>query len=148
MTSRSSAVLVALQLGLIAVIVLGTRWPASPRAWPLAIFLLAMSVVLFAWTLGHNRLGNFSVVPEVRRGARLVTSGPYRWVRHPMYISVLLGAAAFVAADPRIWRILAWVALVAVLIAKATREESNLRAAFPEYAEYASRTKRFIPFIL
>jgi protein-S-isoprenylcysteine O-methyltransferase Ste14 len=148
MKRRSSALLVALQLGLIAVIVLGTGWPVSPRAWPLAIFLLAMSVVLGVWTLGHNRLGNFSVFPEVRRSARLITSGPYRWIRHPMYLAVLLGAAAFVAADPRAWRMTAWLALAAVLIAKATREESYLMSAFPEYADYASRTRRFIPFVL
>ena len=94
MRHRSSAVLVALQLGLIAVIVLGTGWPVSPRAWPPAIFLLAMSIVLFAWTIGHNRLGNFSVLPEPRRSARLVTSGPYRWIRHPMYVAVLLGGTS------------------------------------------------------
>jgi protein-S-isoprenylcysteine O-methyltransferase Ste14 len=148
MMRRSSAVLVALQLGLIAVIVLGTGWPVSPRAWPPAIFLLAMSLVLIAWTLGHNRPGNFSVFPEPRRSARLVTSGPYRWIRHPMYVAVLLGAAAFTAADPRAWRVAAWLALTAVLFVKATREEGHLLSIFPEYADYAARTKRFIPFVL
>jgi protein-S-isoprenylcysteine O-methyltransferase Ste14 len=148
MMRRSSAVLVALQLGLIAVIVFGTGWPVSPRAWPLAIFLLAMSVVLFTWTLGHNHPGNFSVFPEVRRSAQLVTSGPYRWVRHPMYTAVLLGAAAFVAVDASVWRIGAWFALVAVLLAKAAREEDYLREFFPEYAAYSAHTRRFIPFVL
>lgn len=147
MIRPASAVLVVLQLGLIAVIVFGTGWPVSPRAWPMAIFLLAMSVVLFAWTLGHNRLGNFSVFPEVRHNARLVTGGPYRRIRHPMYAAVMLGTAAFVAADARAWRVAAWAALVAVLTAKAMREERNLRSAFPEYADYASRTRRFIPFL-
>jgi protein-S-isoprenylcysteine O-methyltransferase Ste14 len=144
---RTSALLVALQLGLIAIIVLGTRGPVSPRAWPPAIFMLAMSVVLFAWTIGHNRLGNFSVFPEIKRNARLVTSGPYQWIRHPMYAAILLGAGAFVAADPQIWRIGAWIALGAVLIVKAMREEEFLRAVFPEYAQYASRTRRFVPFV-
>lgn len=143
----ASAWLVALQLGLIAIIVLGTGQPASPRAWPPAIFLLAISVVLFIWTIGHNRLGNFSVFPELRRGARLITSGPYRWIRHPMYTAVLFGTAAFVAADARAWRIAAWIALAVVLTVKAAREEGNLRAAFPEYAEYCARTRRFIPFL-
>jgi protein-S-isoprenylcysteine O-methyltransferase Ste14 len=144
---RVSALLVALQLGLIALILFGTRWSVSPRAWPPAIFLFCMGLVLGAWTIGHNRLGNFSVLPEVRRGARLITSGPYRWIRHPMYAAVLLGAAAFVAADPRAWRVAAWIALLAVLVAKALREERNLRAAFPEYAEYCRRTRRFVPFV-
>jgi protein-S-isoprenylcysteine O-methyltransferase Ste14 len=143
----TSAWLVAFQLALIAVIVFGTQLPASPRSWSIAIFLLAMSVVLLAWTLGHNRFGNFSVFPEVRHDARLVTSGPYRWVRHPMYTAILLGAAAFVAVDSRFWRVAGWVALLAVLIAKAAREESYLRAKFPDYTQYASRTRRFVPFV-
>lgn len=142
-----SALLVALQLGLIAAILFGTDWSVSPRAWPLAIFLFCMSVVLGVWTIGHNRLGNFSVFPEIRRGARLVTSGPYQWIRHPMYSAVLLGAAAFVAVDPRAWRVAAWVALLTVLVLKAMREEDHLRAAFPEYAGYCTRTRRFIPFV-
>lgn len=143
----ASAWLVALQLGLIAIIVLGTGRPVSPRAWPPAIFLLAISVVLFIWTLGHNRLGNFSVFPEPRRGARLITSGPYRWIRHPMYTAVLLGTAAFIAADTQAWRIAAWIALAVVLTVKAAREEGNLRAVFPEYADYCARTRRFIPLV-
>ena len=142
-----SNVLVALQLGLIAVLVLFTRPPLTPRAWPLTLFLLATALVLGVWTLGFNRWGNFNVRPELRTGARLVTGGPYRWIRHPMYVSVLLGAAALVVADPRLWRVLLLAALLGVLVLKAAREEVYLRAAFPQYADYASRTWRFVPFV-
>lgn len=142
-----SNVLVALQLGLIAVLVLFTRAPVTPRAWPPTLFLLATALVLGVWTLGFNRWGNFNVRPELRTGARLVTGGPYRWIRHPMYVSVLLGAAALVVADPRLWRVLLLAALLAVLVLKAAREEVYLRAAFPQYADYASRTWRFVPFV-
>lgn len=142
-----SSVLVALQLGLIAVLVVLTRTPVTPRAWPLTLFLLATALVLGVWTLGFNRWGNFNIRPELRAGARLVTGGPYRWIRHPMYVSVLLGTAALVVADPRAWRIALFVALVAVLVLKAAREEVYLRGAFPQYADYASRTWRFVPFV-
>jgi protein-S-isoprenylcysteine O-methyltransferase Ste14 len=142
-----STVLVALQLGLIAVLIAATRWPVPARAWPFTLFLLAVAVVLGLWTLGYNRLGNFNIRPEIRPGARLVTGGPYRWIRHPMYVSVLLGTGAFVYADPRPWRVILLVALLAVLIAKAAREEEYLRAAFPQYAAYAARTWRLMPFV-
>ena len=142
-----SAILVALQFGLIAALVAGTRWPVPQRAWPLTLFLLATAIVLGLWTLGHNRLGNFNIRPELRSGARLVTGGPYRWIRHPMYASVLLGVGAFAYADPRPWRLVMLVALLVVLIAKAAREENYLRAAFPEYAAYAARTWRLMPFV-
>ncbi len=90
-----SAVLVALQFGLIVALVAAVRAGRCPqRAWPLTLFLLATAIVLGVWTLGHNRLGNFNIRPELRSGARLVTGGPYRWIRHPMYMSVLLGVGA------------------------------------------------------
>ena len=142
-----SSALVTLQLALIAVLVVGTRWPVPARAWPLTLFLLAMAVVLGLWTLGFNRWGNFNIRPELRSGAKLVTGGPYRWIRHPMYASVLLGVGALVYADPRAWRIALLVGLLVVLMAKAAREEAYLRAAFPQYSAYASRTWRLVPFI-
>lgn len=142
-----SWLLVALQLGAIGLIVVATRWPVPARAWPATLFLLAMAAVLGLWTLGHNRWGNFNIRPELRAGARLVTGGPYRWVRHPMYASVLLGCGALVIADARGWRIALLVLLLAVLVVKAAREEQYLRAAFPEYAAYAARTWRLVPFV-
>lgn len=142
-----SGVLVALQLGLIFALVVATRWPVMHRSWPPTLFLLSMAIVLGVWTLGFNRWGNFNIRPELRTGARLITGGPYRWIRHPMYASVLLGVGAVVYADPRPWRVVLLVALLLVLIAKAAREEDYLRAAFPEYSAYASRTWRLIPYI-
>ena len=148
MTRRvPSTVLVALQIGLIALLVVAMRWPVPPRAWPLTLFLLGMAIVLGLWSLGYNRWGNFNIRPELRSGARLVTGGPYRWIRHPMYASVLLGVGALVYADARPWRVVLLVALLLVLMTKAAREEAYLRAAFPDYSAYASRTWRLVPFI-
>jgi protein-S-isoprenylcysteine O-methyltransferase Ste14 len=142
-----SPVLVALQFALVLALVFATRWPVPTRAWPATLFLVAVAVVLGVWTLGCNRWGNFNIRPELRRGARLVTGGPYRHIRHPMYASVLLGVGALVVADARPWRIVLLVALLVVLMLKAAREEEYLRAAFPEYAGYASRTWRLVPFV-
>ncbi len=142
-----SGVLVALQFVLVLALVFATHWPVPSRAWPATLFLLAVAVVLGVWTLGYNRWGNFNIRPELRSGARLVTRGPYRHIRHPMYASVLLGVGALVAADARPWRIVLLVALLVVLMLKAAREEEYLRAAFPEYAAYASRTWRLVPFV-
>jgi protein-S-isoprenylcysteine O-methyltransferase Ste14 len=143
----SSTVLVALQIALIAGLAFTTRWPVPLKAWPATLFLLAVAVVLGVWTLGYNRWGNFNIHPELRSGARLITGGPYRRIRHPMYASVLVGVGALVVADARPWRIALLAALLIVLMLKAAREEEYLRAAFPQYASYASRTWRLIPFV-
>ena len=142
-----SWLLVALQFGLIAGLVLGTDWQAARHPGPLPIALFALGAALGLWTLSVNRWGNFNIRPEVKRSARLIMIGPYRWIRHPMYSAVLLGIAAFVAADASALRLALFVALLIVLAIKAGREETRLREAFAEYGAYASRTQRFVPLL-
>ena len=121
-------------------------WPLSAQAWsPPALALLACALVLGAWTLAYNRPGNFNIRPEPKKSGRLVTGGPYRFVRNPMYSAVLLFAAAEVVAYRDLWKIACWLALALVLLAKAMLEERGLRALFPGYAAYARRVRRFIP---
>jgi protein-S-isoprenylcysteine O-methyltransferase Ste14 len=137
-----SSLLVALQLVALAAIVL----PAGAGAWHGAGWVpLAASCALGGWTLAHNRLGNFGIFPEPRANARLVTSGPYAWVRHPMYLAVLLFAAGFLLGWRGLPHVAAFTVLAVVLHAKAGREERLLRQRFPEYAAYAARTARIIP---
>ena len=106
------------------------------------------AVLLGAWTLDHNRPGNFNIRPEPKSSAMLVTGGPYRFVRHPMYSAVLLFAAAEVVAYADVWKCLAWVALAAVLSAKAILEERGLREQFAAYTAYAEKVRRFIPGLI
>lgn len=143
--SRAAALgrfLVALQFALIAWLI----WPLTRQSWTAAaLALLGAAAALGVWTLTHNRLGNFNIRPEPKPAGTLVTGGPYRYVRNPMYSALLLFAAAEVLAyrDPR--KIACWIALALVLLAKALLEERGLRARHPGYAEYARRVRRFIP---
>jgi protein-S-isoprenylcysteine O-methyltransferase Ste14 len=134
--------LVALQFVLIGWLI----WPFTPQAWsPPALALLAGAIMLGLWTVFHNRPGNFNIRPEPKHAGRLVTSGPYRYMRNPMYSAVLLFAAAEVLAYRDSWKIICWVALALVLLAKTLLEERYLRALFPDYTAYAKRVRRFIP---
>ena len=134
--------LVAAQFALIAWLV----WPLTPQLWSLpALLLVGSAAGLGLWTIIHNRPGNFNIRPEPKASGRLVTSGPYRFVRNPMYSALLLFAAAEVVAYADPWKFLCWLALALVLMGKAMLEERGLRAHFPGYAEYASRVRRFIP---
>jgi protein-S-isoprenylcysteine O-methyltransferase Ste14 len=140
-----SWLLVGLQFALIAALVVTTRPLGTLAANLIAIALLAAGSVVGIAALAANRPGNFNIRPELKPGARLVTRGIYRKVRHPMYLAVLLAMAAGLAADPRWWRSLLWLMLLAVLVAKLVREERYLSAAFAEYVDYAARTWRLFP---
>jgi len=134
--------LVAAQFALIGWLI----WPLTAQIWsPPAIALLGCAVVLGVWTLAHNRPGNFNIRPEPKASGRLVTGGPYRYMRNPMYSALLLFAAAEVVAYADMWKIACWLLLALVLLAKVMLEERALRALFPGYAAYAKRVRRFIP---
>jgi protein-S-isoprenylcysteine O-methyltransferase Ste14 len=84
-------------------------------------------------------------LPHPRDGARLVESGAYRLVRHPIYGGIVVAAAGYglLAASP------AAIAGAAVLLTffrlKSSREEAWLEARYPGYAAYRDRTRRLIP---
>ena len=108
-----SAVLVAAQLALIVLLVATTQPLATPLANAAAFVLVLAATFVGIAALAANRPGNFNIRPELKPQARLVTDGIYAHLRHPMYLAVLLGLLAALAADPRPWRIGAWLALLA-----------------------------------
>lgn len=96
-----------------------------------------------ALALGRNR----TMFPRPLADSALVTAGIYRWIRHPHYTSVLLLCVGW-ALLWRSWPALGLSALLApFFVAKAAREERWLRERYPEYAEYARRTWRFVPWL-
>ncbi|MGH7381275.1 MAG: isoprenylcysteine carboxylmethyltransferase family protein [Candidatus Methylomirabilales bacterium] len=102
---------------------------------------------LLIWTL--RSLGkNLTDTVVTRREHTLVTSGPYRWVRHPFYVSLALCVAANSLATAN-WFILASGALLFILIVIRTRkEEELLLTRFGDaYRGYMERTGRFLPQI-
>jgi len=85
----------------------------------------------------------FGVLPDVRG---LVTRGPYRFVRHPLYLGELVALLGVVIGADRWWLALpVWLAGLVLQLLRTGYEEESLRTVFPEYREYAARTKRLIP---
>lgn len=113
-----------------------------------AALCLGGSLALMLWTLRHNRLGNFNIRPLPKAAGQLVTSGPYRWVRHPMYSAVLLGAAGVAPLVPAAWGWLVWLLLGLVLWLKAGLEEHWLCEQHAHYRTYMQTTRRFVPWVL
>ena len=140
--------LVFAQFGLLAALV----WQVY-RAWPdvtlgtAGAALLAAAIALGVWTLTANRPGNFNIIPEPLENAQLVTFGPYQWIRHPMYTSVLLFAAGCAVVIDGCWAWYTWGALLVVLWFKSELEEHFLVKQFPQYVAYRQRSRRFLPFL-
>jgi protein-S-isoprenylcysteine O-methyltransferase Ste14 len=109
--------------------------------------LFACGIVLAVWARLH--LGRNWGMPMTQRAEpELITSGPYRFVRHPIY-SGLLTAMLGTALVNNLLGLIVVALLVAYFYYSGTVEERNLTATFPTaYPEYKSRTKMLIPFLL
>lgn len=116
------------------------EWMATAARW----LQLGGTVVL---VLGLVNLGaSLTALPTPTPNATLRTGGLYRVVRHPIYTGLLaltIGAALRSGS----WAVAGCAAaLVVWLSVKARWEEGHLRARYPDYAAYAERTPRFVPF--
>ena len=105
----------------------------------------ALADLLAYWVFSH--LGN-NVTPTVvtRSTATLVTSGPYRWVRHPLYLTGMVGFIGFVLLSENWFIALASISVFMVMLFRIPKEEARLVDKFGEaYREYMQRTGRFLP---
>lgn len=118
----------------------------EPRDFPTAVMLVATAFVVAGtiftvYALRH--LGrHFGVIPDVRG---LVTTGPYTWMRHPLYGAEALTMIGLVIAVASPVTLLIFVFGMMLQIWRAKVEEHALTAVFPEYRDYASRTPMLIP---
>lgn len=106
-----------------------------------------VSIVIGLWAIMVMTAGKLSVFPEVRRGAVFIRRGPYRIIRHPMYLAVILFCTAENFAFFSFFRLGVLLVLIVDLVVKMGYEENMLKKNFPEYIQYQKVTKRLIPFV-
>lgn len=101
--------------------------------------VFGMLIALYALsTLGRS----FSIIPQARE---LVQIGPYRYVRHPVYLGELIATFGIVIGQPSIGTVALYLLITATIIYRALHEEKLLGGLFPEYSSYSLNTARFIP---
>jgi protein-S-isoprenylcysteine O-methyltransferase Ste14 len=121
--------------------------PSSPIGTWLGVALTALGLGIAVAARIHLG-GNWSARVEIKEDHSLIRTGPYRYVRHPIYSGILLALVGSAMALDR-WRALLGFALIfAALLLKARHEEERLRQVLPEYGAYARETAALIPFLL
>jgi protein-S-isoprenylcysteine O-methyltransferase Ste14 len=113
---------------------------------PIIIALQAAAVLLLIWariTFGRR---SFHAVANPTAGG-LVTNGPYRHIRHPIYASVCLFVWAGVAGHLSLGAGLCGVLVLAGTVMRIFCEEKLVTARYPEYTAYATKTWRIVPYV-
>lgn len=146
-TEVIGVLLVILQFALLAV--LGGEVATSATSSLPIVFMVPFfgGVLLGLWAVSANKPGNFNIRPVTKSGGKLVEHGPYLVIRHPMYLALILVGLGGAIASRQIAAWTSWVALTAVLVAKATLEEKALLRQVAEYRQYCAKTWRFLPWL-
>ena len=141
----NSRVLVAIQfLCIFLIMIPKSSIMITPFWW--ALSLIATMTAL--WIFTHNRVGNFNVVPEIRENAKLIITGPYRYVRHPMYSALILFMVGILLWHFNIINLLLLAIMIVAVAMKAFKEEKLWSNYHEDYLAYKETTKIIIPFIL
>ena len=120
--------------------------PVNAVANSIGVILCAAGMSFLVWA--RQRLGgNWSQTVSVKVGHELVTSGPYRYLRHPMYAGGFIACIGSAIVGGGAW-IFLLVILGAVFIWRVGAEDKLMERQFPnEYPDYKKRTKALIPFV-
>ena len=118
-------------------------------SWPLLISGIIICIIATIVRLkGHFDLGyGFSTRVEKQVNHKLVTSGIYRLIRHPMYLAIIL---LLTGACIMLKTIFAWIFVIMNIYALTIRikkEETFMIKNFPEYENYMNKTYKLIPYL-
>ncbi len=151
---RSAAFLIAIALLMVNRIPLPWLYlHILPAGTALAGFWIGLAVTVaglaFAVWARNYLGGNWSSSVTIKQDHQLITSGPYAFVRHPIYTGILTGFVGSVIALAQVRGLIAFVLIAVVLWAKLRMEEQWMREQFgPAYDAYSHRVAGLVPFIL
>ncbi len=120
--------------------------PVNAIVSSVGLILCVTGMTLLVWARQH--LGrNWSQTVAVKKDHQLVTSGPYRYIRHPMYAGGFIACIGSAIVCGGVW-IFLLVILGSLFLWRVGAEDKLMAQKFPnEYPDYKKRTKALIPFI-
>jgi protein-S-isoprenylcysteine O-methyltransferase Ste14 len=126
---------------------LGMRlWPRSFPVYCVGFVILIAGLGFAVWARMH--LGrNWSGAVTVKQGHELIRTGPYGYVRHPIYTGILAGVIGTAICSGTLRALLGFVIIAAALTRKLRKEEEFMREVFPgQYQQYCAAVPALIPF--
>jgi protein-S-isoprenylcysteine O-methyltransferase Ste14 len=120
--------------------------PRTEQSEPLLIFSTVLVTVglLFSIYAAANLGRSFGILPQARG---LVQDGPYRWVRHPLYLAEQITTFGIMGQFRQPWALAIALATLALQIGRMHFEEALLAETYPGYRAYMARTARLLPGI-
>lgn len=124
------------------------RFMAEGPALALASVALVLAGLLVAYWARLHIGRNWSGQVMVKVGHTLITSGPYRWIRHPIYAGMTLALVGTALASGALYGFLGLALILFGFLVRVRQEERLMRETFPgEYVEYSRHSARLIPGI-
>ncbi len=112
--------------------------------WGLIVFVIGFIIGIIA--VNTHPKNNFNIRPDIKENCILITNGIYSYIRHPMYLSVILMGLGMAIFFNTFFKWIIFILLVLVMLVKMFYEE-KLWSKNKCYKEYMKKTKRLIPFV-
>lgn len=129
--------------GLLYLLVIGHLLSTAP----LVIAAQLLAILLSVWARRSFSPGQFNITAEPKAGP-LLSAGPYRWLRHPMYAAALLLLWASILGHLSVIPAIVGLVVTSAILVRIAVEEQFLHTHFPGYVDYVRKTKRLIPYLI
>jgi len=118
----------------------------SPTVKIISLIIILAGYTLASYALIENRFFSGMVRIQTDRGHKVVSGGPYRWVRHPGYAGSLITYPVIPLLLDSEWTFIPAILLIIILVIRTYLEDKTLQKELPGYADYANKVRyRLVP---
>lgn len=144
--NRKSIGIVLFTLQMLLIVLLAIFGEILPEAFYMKL-LSFLGYVLILWAFYQKKF-KVHPLPNSTENMELITDGPFKFVRHPIYLGLLLVTYSWLPPYLSSFTfIFLYPIFLGIIVVKIMFEEKELYQKFPQYYDYAKKTKRLIPFI-